>query len=125
MFLTPLGLVTRSGYIPDLCVVVVSKSAGLRYPRVLSSRVPLYQAMYSMIARHAVARVGQTLVSVSSLLAEAKGSLQLQSEWKIIPRGRSRAAVLARSLHPDGLATLAAFWPPKDAQRRQLLRTSE
>jgi hypothetical protein len=27
--------------------------------------------------------------------------------------------------HPDGLATLAAFWPPKGAQRCRLLRTSE
>jgi hypothetical protein len=34
-------------------------SAGLRYPRVLCDRVPPYQAMYSTIARLAVARVGQ------------------------------------------------------------------
>ena len=28
-------------------------------------------------------------------------------------------------VHPDGLPTLAAFWPHKDAQRCCLLRTSE
>ena len=31
----------------------------------------------------------------------------------------------ADSLHPDGLAALAAFWPPKDAQSCRLLRTNE
>ena len=29
------------------------------------------------------------------------------------------------SLRPGGLAGLAAFWPPKDAQRCLLLRTNE
>jgi hypothetical protein len=33
--------------------------------------------------------------------------------------------VRAGSLHPGDLATLAAFWPHKDAQRRHLLRTNE
>jgi hypothetical protein len=31
----------------------------------------------------------------------------------------------ASSSHRGGQAPLAAFWPPSDAQRRQLLRTSE
>jgi hypothetical protein len=32
---------------------------------------------------------------------------------------------IGRGLHPHGLAALAAFWPPKDAQSYHLLRTNE
>ena len=41
--------------------------------------------------------------------------------------GMPRSARRSRSgsWHPEGLVGLAAFWPPNDAQRCQLLRTSE
>ena len=46
-------------------MVVVWSSAGLRYPRVLCSRVPLYQAMYFTIVGQAAARMGQMMNSLS------------------------------------------------------------
>jgi hypothetical protein len=48
----------------------------------------------------------------------------------MVPRHRRLPAAhpdlaSACSLHPGGLAGLAAFWPPEDAQRCLLLRTNE
>jgi hypothetical protein len=41
----------------DRVVVVIFESAGLRYPRVLRSRAPFYQAMYSTMPRRTAAQV--------------------------------------------------------------------
>jgi hypothetical protein len=53
------------------------------------------------------------------------------NRWHARPRiplaaCRGRPAVArAGSSHRRGQATLAAFWPPNDAQRRRLLRINE
>ncbi len=49
--------------------------------------MPLYLAMYSTTARRAPARVGQALVSVSSLLSEEKklSARALSQHWPVRP----------------------------------------
>jgi len=51
------GPMTRSGYF--LILFPWFEFGGLRLPKVLCSRVPLYQAMYSTIALRAMSRTGQ------------------------------------------------------------------
>ena len=53
--LTPIA---RSGYFADRLVMVVFEFGGARRSGVLC-RVPLYQAMYSTVARRALVLVGQ------------------------------------------------------------------
>jgi hypothetical protein len=61
---------------------------------VLCSRVPLYQAMYSTIARRANARVGQACKSISSPLSEAKNDSEtaLSQHWPVRPQRQRDAA---------------------------------
>ena len=61
--------------------------------------MPLYQAMYSTTARRAPARVGQALVSVSSLLSEEKklSARALSQHWPVRPTDKVTRQSAARA----------------------------
>jgi transposase InsO family protein len=80
---------------------------------VLCSRVPLYQPMYSTMARRAAARVGQGRRSISSPLREAKklSASALSQHW---PSRMSAYRVLVR----HGLIEPGPRKRPKDSYLR-------
>jgi len=89
---------------------LASNSAGLRYRRLLCSRVPLYQPMYSTTARRAPARVGQDCTSSSSPLIELKNdsAIALSQPWPLRPRDSSTWQSLASSANAADVYWAAA-----------------
>ncbi len=95
--------------------VVASNSAGLRYSRLLCSRVPLYQPMYSTTARQAPARVGHACRSSSSPLMEPKklSASALSQHWPVRPCDRSIRQSAARAAN-----AAEVHWQPRSELSR-------